>query len=68
MLGTYYFKHATSQSPLVLTDFKLRVEVIAEKGERYQVKYLGWHPSGAAYGSLHWVKKKKVLINYSNIK
>lgn len=62
MNGTYKYsyKHV---GYLELTPYTLRVTVVAERGERYQVKYLGFHANGAPVGSLHWVRKDKVKLD-----
>lgn len=38
----------------------MRVEIVGERSNRYRVKYLGLHANGAAFGTLHWVRKDKV--------
>lgn len=63
-LGTYRYKHPMySRSSRAYQQFEMRVEVVAERGNKYQIKYNGFHASGAAPGSLHWVRKDKVRLD-----
>lgn len=74
MIGTYFYQYAVSAYPVLrLERFNMPVEVVAEKGNRYQVKYLAFHMNGARPGTLHWVQKRKVAVkpppvNPENIK
>lgn len=65
MNGLYKYSHPVydGRGRRTYTPYAMRVEVVTEKGNRYQVKYLGQHANGAAIGSLHWVRKDKVKLD-----
>lgn len=63
-LGTYTYKHiAYVDGARVLLKHSMRVAILAEHSTQYKVKYLGFHASGAAVNSLHWVAKKNVRLD-----
>lgn len=62
--GTYTYKHPVyDHGWRTYVEYTMRVTVVNEKANKYQVKYLGFHASGAAVGSLHWVRKDKVKLD-----
>lgn len=64
MNGTYKYKHQTYVDGIrTYVDYSMRVTVVAERANKYQVKYHGQHAGGAAIGSLHWVRKDKVKLD-----
>ncbi len=67
-LGTYTYKRlakfkAADTHPSMLEKQTLRVEIVDERRNQWRVKYLGFHASGAALGSLHWVLKSNVKLD-----
>lgn len=64
MNGLYTYKHPTYVSGIrTYVEHQMRVTVVREKGNRYQVKYLGSHASGVAVNTLHWVRKDRVKLD-----
>ena len=63
-LGTYTYNHLMyKHSSRAYQVFTIRVEVVNERANKWQVKYLGFHASGEAPGGLHWVRKDKVRLD-----
>lgn len=63
-LGTYTYKHPMyAHASRAYQQFEMRVEVVGARANKWQVKYLGFHASGAAVNSLHWVRKDKVKLD-----
>lgn len=48
--------------------YKMRVEVLAEKGNRYQIKYKGLHARTQSINTIHWVRKDKVKLDIPEVK
>lgn len=64
MNGLYTYKHPTYVSGIrTYVEHQMRVSIEREKGNRYQVKYLGFHASGVAVNTLHWVRKDRVKLD-----
>lgn len=64
-LGTYKYKFPMySHASRAYQQFEMRVEIVTERGNRYRIKYLGFHANGAAVNSLHWVRKDKVKLDH----
>jgi hypothetical protein len=62
--GTYTYKHPMyKHASRAYQTFVMRVRVVAEKANKYQVAYLGFHASGAEPYTLHWVRKDKVRLD-----
>lgn len=62
--GTYKYKHPTYNGGVrTYVEYEMRVTVVNQRANKYQVKYLGFHASGAAVNSLHWVRKDKVRLD-----
>lgn len=61
--GTYKYSHPTYVSGVrTYVTHLMKVEIMAERGNRYQVRYLDQHASGVVANTLHWVRKDKVRI------
>ena len=68
MNGTYTYKHQTYVSGIrTYVEHSMRVAVVAEKGNRYRVKYLGFHANGSLVNSLHWVRKDSVRLDNTKV-
>lgn len=67
-LGTYTYKHPTYNSGVrTYVEYQMRVQIVDERANKWKVKYLGQHASGAAIGTLHNVRKDKVRLDHPTI-
>lgn len=63
-LGTYTYKHPTYTGGVrQYVEYQMRVQIVDERANKWKVKYLGQHASGAAIGTLHNVRKDKVRLD-----
>lgn len=63
-LGTYTYKHPTYTGGVrTYVEYQMRVQIVDERANKWKVKYLGQHASGAAIGTLHNVRKDKVRLD-----
>lgn len=62
--GTYKYAHQTYvRGVRTYVDYTMKVEIVGERANKHQVKYLEQHASGVDAGTLHWVRKDKVRIH-----
>jgi len=61
--GTYHLKEFTFNNGFV--SHYIRVEVIGESNKSYQVKYLQPGLNGQGVGTVKWVRKHNIKMDFS---